>query len=88
MIPTETVRAQVDPETKRQAAAALAEMGLSVSDAIRLLLRRIAEERRLPFEVKIPSAETRAAIEELESGKGQRFATVADMIASLHDESD
>ena len=46
---------------------------MSVSDAIRMLLRRIADEKRLPFDVMVPNAETRAAIAELEAGKGKRF---------------
>ncbi len=46
------VRARIDSATKERATDALTAMGLSVSDAIRLLLVRIADERRLPFEVK------------------------------------
>jgi DNA-damage-inducible protein J len=88
MSATETVRARIDIETKTRATAALAEMGLSVSDAIRLLMLRIADEKRLPFDVKAPNATTRAAIAELEAGKGERFASVADLMASLHDEKD
>jgi DNA-damage-inducible protein J len=83
---SDIVRARIDHDTKERAAAALADMGLSVSDAIRLLMLRIAEERRLPFEVKVPNAATRAAMAELEAGKGERFATIADMMASLHNE--
>ena len=48
-------------------------MGLSVSDPIRLLMLRIADEQRLPFEVKVPNAATRRAMTELEQGKGKRF---------------
>ena len=88
MSATAIVRARIDQDTKNRATAALAEMGLSVSDAIRLLLLRIADEKRLPFEVKAPNAATRAAIAELEAGKGQRFATVTEMMASLNDEND
>ena len=73
MISSETVRARIDGQTKAAASKALAAMGLSVSDAIRLMLRRVAEEQRLPFEVTVPNAESRAAIEELEAGKGKRF---------------
>jgi DNA-damage-inducible protein J len=47
-----------------------------ISDAIRLLMLRIADERRLPFEVKVPNTTTRKAIAELEAGKGKRFASV------------
>lgn len=60
------VRALIDSETKARAAAVLSAMGLSVSDAIRLMLRRIADEKRLPFAVQVPNAVTAEAIEELE----------------------
>ena len=49
------VRARIDKSTKERATDALAAMGLSISDAIRLLMRRIADEHRLPFEVKVPN---------------------------------
>jgi DNA-damage-inducible protein J len=78
------VRARIDASTKERAAGALEEMGLSISDAIRLLMLRVADERRLPFEVKVPNAKTRKAIAELESGKGKRFASVNDLMADLH----
>ena len=58
------VRARIDTATKERTVDALADMGLSVSDAIRILLMRIAEERRLPFEVKVPNKATREAIVE------------------------
>ena len=78
------VRARIDTHTKKRASIALAAMGLSVSDAIRLLMLRIASERRLPFDVKTPNTTTRKAIAELEAGKGKRFATVDDLMADLH----
>ncbi len=77
------VRARIDTAIKERATSALADMGMSVSDAIRLLLIRVADERRLPFEVKAPNATTRRAIEELEAGKGERFNSVAEMMAAL-----
>ena len=80
------VRARIDANTKERAAAALEAMGLSISDAIRLLMLRVAEERRLPFEVKVPNATTRKAIAELEAGKGKRFASVDDLMADLRAE--
>ena len=58
-------------------------MGLSISDAIRLLMLRIADERRLPFEVKVPNAATRKAIAELEAGKGKRFTITDALMADL-----
>jgi DNA-damage-inducible protein J len=78
------VRARIDTRTKKRASDALEAMGLSISDAIRLLMLRIADERRLPFEVKVPNATTRKAMAELESGKGKRFATVDTLMADLH----
>ena len=85
MIAADTyVRARIDTQTKERAAEALEAMGLSISDAIRLLMLRIADERRLPFEVKVPNATTRKAIAELEAGKGERFASVDALMADLH----
>lgn len=78
------VRARIDASTKERATNALADMGLSVSDAIRLLLIRVADERRLPFEVKAPNKETQGAIEELEAGKGHKARTVKDFMAALN----
>jgi DNA-damage-inducible protein J len=85
---TDIVRARIDHATKERASAALADMGLTVSDAIRLLMLRIADERRLPFEVKVPNAETRAAIAELDAGKGKKFDSVEALMADLMNEDD
>lgn len=78
------VRARIDTATKEQAASALEAMGLSISDAIRLLMLRIADEHRLPFEVKAPSASSRQALAEIKAGKIKRFANVDDLMADLH----
>lgn len=77
------VRARIDTVTKERAADALEAMGLSISDAIRMLLR-VADERRLPFDVKVPNATTRKAIAELESGKGKHFDSVDALMADLN----
>ena len=69
------VRARIDSQIKARATKALEAMGLSVSDAIRLLLVRVAEEKRLPFALHEPNATTAKAIDELESGKGRHFDT-------------
>jgi DNA-damage-inducible protein J len=85
MNPPDTyVRARIDSATKTRARDALSAMGLSISDAIRLLMLRVADERRLPFEVKAPNAATRAAIAELEGGQGRRLATVDALMADLN----
>lgn len=78
------VRARIDKATKERATAALSAMGLSISDAIRLLMHRVADESRLPFEVRVPNAATREAIAELEAGKGGKFASVGALMADLH----
>ena len=78
------VRARIDKATKERAADALEAMGLSISDAIRLLMLRIADERRLPFEVKVPNATTRKAIAELDAGKGKSFHSVEALMSDLN----
>lgn len=78
------VRARIDTNTKERAASALEAMGLSISNAIRLLMLRIADEHRLPFDVTVPNATTKKTIAELEAGKGTRFTSVDDLMADLH----
>ena len=78
------IRARIDRETKEQATEALEAMGLSMSDAIRLLMRRVADERRLPFEVRVPNATSRQAIAELEAGQGYKADNVDALMAALH----
>jgi DNA-damage-inducible protein J len=80
------VRARIDAQVKEKAAKVLADMGLSVSDAIRLLLVRVAAEKVLPFEIEVPNAETRAAMAELEQGAGASFDNVADLMSDLNAE--
>jgi len=78
------VRARIDARVKKQATDVLEDMGLTVSDAIRLLLVRVANDRRLPFAIKAPKAKTRKAIAELERGDGQRFESVDALMADLN----
>ena len=77
------VRARIDSDTKVRATEALSAMGLTVSDAIRLMLLRVADEKRLPFAVQVPNATTVKAMEELEAGKGKRFATVDELFEDI-----
>jgi DNA-damage-inducible protein J len=86
-MPTTTyVRARIDADTKERATEALEAMGLSISDAIRLLMFRVADERQLPFEVKVPNLRTRKAIAELEAGKGKRFSSIDSLIEDLNED--
>jgi DNA-damage-inducible protein J len=78
------VRARIDSATKELATEALEAMGLSISDAIRLLMLRIVAERRLPFEVKAPNARTRKAIAQLEAGKAKRIISVRALMNDLN----
>lgn len=77
------VRARIDSDTKQRAAEALQAMGLSVSDAIRLLLIRVANEERLPFVLKVPNSATRKAMDELAQGKGKSFDSSEELFEDL-----
>ena len=83
------VRARIDVQTKDEAAVVLAAIGLTVSDAFRLMMVRIAKDKALPFNPLVPNADTIAAMKETRSGigtKSYRSATV--MLADLSDEDD
>jgi DNA-damage-inducible protein J len=78
------VRARIDERTKEEASAVLAAMGLTVSDAFRIMLTRIAREKALPFEPLVPNATTIAAMKEARQGGLKSFATVQDLMADLN----
>lgn len=80
-----TIQSRIRPELKEQAEAVFEAIGLSMGDAIRLFLQQSVNTGGLPFQptAKRPNAETLAALEELESGKGKRFATVDELITDL-----
>jgi DNA-damage-inducible protein J len=84
MAANQIVQARIDGDVKAEAAVVLAAMGLTVSDAVRLLLTRIAREKALPFAPLVPNETTIQALKEARAGKGQRFATVADLMAGLN----
>ena len=77
------VRARINEDVKKSAAAVLATMGLTVSDACRILLTKVAQEKQFPFDLRTPNAETRQAIEELKSGRGRKYQTPSDMFKDL-----
>ncbi len=80
------VRARIDSHVKEEASAVLAAMGLTVSDAFRLLLTRIAREKMLPFEPLTPNETTIAAMREARAGKLKSFDSVEALMADLHAE--
>lgn len=75
MATTAMVHVRVDETVKESATATLAEMGLSVSDAVRMMLVRVAAEKALPFEVRTPNAVTIKAMKQADKGKGKRYKT-------------
>jgi len=77
------VQARIDGAVKEEAAAVLASMGLTVSDAVRLLLTKVAKEHALPFDPLIPNAETVEAMKEARRGKLQSFEDVDALMADL-----
>ena len=80
------VQARVSRDIKEEASVVLAAMGLSISDAVRLLLTRVAREKALPFAPLIPNAETIAAMKEARAGNLARFDDVESLLDNLHED--
>jgi DNA-damage-inducible protein J len=68
------VRARIDERLRDEATEVLSELGLTVSDVVRMTLTRVAKDRALPLELKVPNAETRAAMEEARAAMRARAA--------------
>ena len=86
MAATTMVHIRLDENVKAQATETLAAMGLSVSDAVRVFLMRVVAEKQLPFALKVPNAETRAAMEEADEitrTRQARFRKAADLFNDL-----
>ena len=84
MAANQLVQARIDPTVKQEAAAVLAAMGLTISDAVRLLLTRVAHDKALPFAPLVPNEVTIEAIKEARRGGLPRFASVQDLLDDLH----
>ena len=82
------VQARIDRAVKEEAAEVLAAMGLTVSDAVRLMLTRVAKEKALPFEPLIPNEETLKAMQEARRGRVASFDSIDDLMKDLKDEED
>jgi DNA-damage-inducible protein J len=78
------VQARIDNHVKQEAAIVLSKIGLTVSDAVRLLLTRIAHDKALPFNPLVPNAETIKAMKEADNGHLPRFGTVEGLLEDLH----
>jgi DNA-damage-inducible protein J len=84
MTTNSVVRARIDEQVKEEASVVLAAMGLTVSDAFRMMLTRIAREGALPFEPLTPNEMTLAAMREARSGKTKSTANIEELMADLH----
>jgi DNA-damage-inducible protein J len=84
MATTEMVHVRIDKRIKTKAAKTLASMGLSVSDAVRVLLTRVAVEQALPFDLKVPNAATAAAMREARGGKLPSFRNASELMTDLN----
>jgi DNA-damage-inducible protein J len=78
------VRARIDERIKTEAADVLSAMGLTVSDAFRMMMVRIAAEKALPFDPLVPNAETIAAMQEARQGDLPRFDSIDALMADLN----
>lgn len=90
MSTTTMVHVRVDNEIKAQATEALSAMGLSVSDAVRIFLKRVVTEQAMPIELKVPNAETLAAMEEsrvIIRAHRAKFAKAEDLLDDLEKNS-
>jgi len=86
MAANQLVQARIDGAIKEQAATVLAAMGLTVSDAVRLLLTKVAHDKALPFEPLIPNATTIQAMKDARAGRVKSFDSIETLMADLHED--
>jgi len=86
MTANSVVRARINEEIKQEAAIVLKSMGLTISDAMRLMLTRVAQDKALPFQPFILNATTIAAMEEANKDKLRSFDSVESLMADLNAE--
>jgi DNA-damage-inducible protein J len=80
---TTMVHVRIDQGVKAKAAKALATMGLSVSDAVRMMLVRVAAEDALPFDVRVPNPTTVRAMQAADRGEGRRYSSADALLKDL-----
>ncbi len=83
---TTVVRARIDERVKAEAATVLDSIGLTVSDAFRLMMVRIAAEKRLPFEPLVPNAKTVEAMRAARRGEVKKVGRVDELMADLNED--
>jgi len=84
MTKTSSINSRIEPELKKQVEAIFAELGLSTSDAITLFYKQVSLHDGLPFDVRIPNKMTQDAIDELESGGGTTYNSLAEALNDLN----
>jgi DNA-damage-inducible protein J len=90
MAATGFVRARIDKKLKDEASEVLAEFGLTVSDILRMTLTRVAKERAVPLELKVPNAKTQAAMRQsraLMKKHNARFSNAKEIFKALDEET-
>jgi len=84
---SEFIRARIEPKLKRDAEAVLGKLGISMSDAVTVFCRQVVLQKGLPFAVRIPNAETQAALAE-DLSKAKRYANAKEAFDSIADGDD
>jgi len=84
---SEFIRARIEPKLKRDAEAVLGKLGISMSDAVTVFCRQVVLQKGLPFAVRIPNAETQAALAE-DLSKAKRYANAREAFDSIADGDD
>lgn len=78
------VRARIDEKTKRQAEKVFAACGMTLSDAIRLMLTKTAREKEIPFSIHTPNAKTKKAIRDVQNGKVYRAKDLEELLKRIN----
>ncbi|MEB4589672.1 type II toxin-antitoxin system RelB/DinJ family antitoxin [Candidatus Thiothrix sp. Deng01] len=86
MATTTMIHVRLDDSLKKDASTALEAMGLSLSDAIRVFLTRVAADQKFPFALQVPNAETRKAMEEARAITKARFDNQQGLLDALDHE--
>ena len=84
MATTTMIHVRLEENLKKEASTALEAMGLSLSDAIRVFLTRVAAEQKFPFALRVPNAETQQAMEEARTITQARFDNQQDLFDALN----
>jgi len=81
---TTMIHIRIDPDLKARASRTLDAMGLSLSEAVRVFLTRVATDQAIPFDLRVPNAQTVAAMEAGDRGEVVKFGSVEELMADLH----